>query len=54
MTQLVDDAVDALERRLFFEQLAAGYEALHRDHAAWAEIAAERAAEARMLGDSSR
>ncbi len=31
MTDLVDDAADALERRVFFEQLSAGYEALRAD-----------------------
>jgi predicted transcriptional regulator len=53
MTQLVDEAVDALERRLFFEQLVSGYEALHDDDKAWADVVAERAAEAGTLGDSS-
>ncbi len=53
MTELVDDAADALERRVFFEQLSAGYEALRADPAAWAEIEAERAEEAATLRDHS-
>ena len=45
MTKLLEDAADALERRLFFDQLVAGYAELRRDEQAWAEIEAERAAE---------
>ena len=30
MTQLVDEAVDALERRVFFDQLTVGYERASR------------------------
>ncbi len=53
MSQLVDEAADALERRVFFDQLAAGYEALRADSHAWGEIQAERAAETGALRDSS-
>ncbi len=53
MTQLLDEAADALERRAFFDQLAAGFEALRADPVAWAEIEAERAAEGVTLGDRS-
>jgi predicted transcriptional regulator len=51
MSQLVDEAADALERRVFFEQLAARYEELRADRAAWREIEAERAVESGALPD---
>jgi predicted transcriptional regulator len=54
MTELVDQAVDALERRLFFERLSARYQELRDDPAAWAEIEAERAADSPSLVDRSR
>jgi hypothetical protein len=54
MSQLVDEAADALERRVFFDQLSAGYEALHADADAWGEIAAERDIESASLRDRSR
>lgn len=53
MSQLVDEAADALERRVFFDRLSAGYEALRADSRAWAEIEAERALESGPLRDSS-
>lgn len=53
MTQLVDDAVDALERRVFFDQLSTRYEVLRADSAAWSEIESERAFESGALGDRS-
>jgi predicted transcriptional regulator len=53
MSQLVDEAADALERRVFFDRLAAGYEALRADRRAWAEIEAERALESGPLRDGS-
>jgi predicted transcriptional regulator len=53
MSQLVDEAADALERRVFFDQLATGYEALRADSDAWRAIEAERAAESGALADSS-
>jgi len=53
MSQLVDEAADALERRVFFEHLTARYESLRADSAAWQEIEAERAIEAGILGDRS-
>ena len=53
MTQLVDEAADALERRVFFDRLSAGYEALRADPAAWSEIEAERAGESRAVADRS-
>lgn len=53
MTQLVDDAADALERRVFFAQLSARSEALRADATAWREIETERAVESRALRDRS-
>jgi predicted transcriptional regulator len=53
MSQLVDEAADALERRVFFDQLSARYEALRGDAAAWSEIEAERAVESGALRDRS-
>jgi hypothetical protein len=53
MSQLVDEAADALERRVFFEQFSYGYEVLRADRDAWGEIQAERAAESGALRDSS-
>jgi len=53
MTQLVDEAVDALERRVFFEQLSVGYDALRSDADAWAAVEEERQAEGGALRDRS-
>jgi predicted transcriptional regulator len=54
MSQLLDEAADALERRVFFDRLSAGYETLRADRDAWGEIEAERALEGGALRDSSR
>jgi predicted transcriptional regulator len=51
MTQLLDEAADALERRVFFDQLSVRYEELRADPGAWSEIESERAAEAGSLVD---
>ena len=53
MTAVVDDALDALERRVFFEGLNARYAELRGDEAAWPEIEAERAIEEGALRDTS-
>jgi hypothetical protein len=53
MSQLVDEAADALERRVFFDQLSTGYEALRSDSDAWGSIEAERSVESGALRDSS-
>jgi len=53
MTQLLDEAADALERRLFFDQMTGGFGALRDDEAAWAEIETERAVEHGAAGDRS-
>jgi hypothetical protein len=54
MTQLLDEAADALERKLFFDELSARYEELRSDPKQWASIAAERALEYGTLKDRSR
>jgi hypothetical protein len=53
MTELVDEAADALERRVFFDRLAARYDVLRGDPAAWSEIEAERTGESGALHDGS-
>jgi hypothetical protein len=53
MSQLVDEAADALERRVFFDHLSARYELLRADPDAWGEIEAERTAESGTLRDRS-
>ena len=42
MTDVLDKALDAYRRKLFFEQLNAGYAELRADPQAWAEHVAER------------
>jgi|HubBroStandDraft_3_1064219.scaffolds.fasta_scaffold231052_2 predicted transcriptional regulator len=54
MTQLLDEAADALERDLFFHGLERRYEQLHRDEEAWGEIEDERRVEASSLRDQSQ
>jgi predicted transcriptional regulator len=51
MTELLDEAADALERRLFFDQLATRYAELRQDTRAWAEIEHERDQESPSLAD---
>lgn len=53
MTQLLDEAADALERRVFFDQFAARYEELRANSAAWGEIETERAVESGAVRDRS-
>jgi hypothetical protein len=53
MTQLLDEAADALELRLFFDRMDARYGELRNDPVAWAEIEAERAVEDGAIGDRS-
>ena len=52
MAQLIEDAADALERRLFFDDFSARYQALRADSAAWAAIESERALESGALPNS--
>ena len=42
MMDVLDKALDAYRRQLFFEQLNAGYAELRADREAWAEHLAER------------
>jgi len=49
MTELLDQAADALERRVFFDQLSARYDELRSDPEAWAGIEAERRLESGAL-----
>lgn len=51
MQQVLDEAVTAYERELFWRQLATGYDALADDPHRWAELAAEREAEAPAVRD---
>ena len=54
MTRVLDEAVDALERRVFFDQLNRRFEELRQDPESWEEIEAERRGEERARGDASR
>jgi hypothetical protein len=53
MSRLLDEAADALERRVFFDQFSARYDTLRGDASAWGEIEAERTLESRAMRDSS-
>jgi hypothetical protein len=53
MTQLLDEAADALERRLFFDQMNERFDVLRHDEAAWGEIETERAVEHGAASDRS-
>lgn len=53
MTQLLDEAADALERRLFFDEMDARYAELRSDPDLWAEIESERSLEGGSIGDVS-
>lgn len=52
MTAVVDDALDALERRRFFDRFNERFAELADDNEAWAEVLEERTIEAGALGDS--
>ena len=52
MTAIVDDALDALERRKFFERFNGRYAELAEDSDAWSEVLDERSIEAGALGDA--
>lgn len=54
MTAVVEEALDALERRVFFDSLNARYAELRADPSAWADIEAERGIEEKAAGDRSR
>jgi hypothetical protein len=42
MTEILDKALDAYRRKLFFDEVNAGYAELRADSIAWAEHLAER------------
>jgi predicted transcriptional regulator len=51
MTELLDDAAEALERRVFFDRFAARYAELRQDTDQWRQIEAERAGESSAFFD---
>lgn len=53
MTQLLGEAADALERRLFFDEFNSGYERLRGDPDQWEAIERERNEESGALLDRS-
>jgi hypothetical protein len=54
MTDVVDEALEALERRAFFESFNARYHQLRHDEAVWRAVERERTTEANAVEDSSR
>jgi hypothetical protein len=53
MTELLEDAADALERRVFFDQLSARYAELREDPVIWSDLEIERTRESGSLSDGS-
>jgi len=53
MTRVLDDAVEALERKVFFHQFNRRYQELRDDPATWSAIEEERRVEEGALGDIS-
>jgi len=53
MTRVLDDAVEALERRIFFDTFNQRYQLLRDDPEAWADIEQERRVEEGAVGDRS-
>jgi predicted transcriptional regulator len=51
MQTILDEAVEAYERELFWRGFEAGYERLAADEDAWGEIEADRAAQSPTLRD---
>jgi hypothetical protein len=54
MTAVVEDALDALERKVFFDTLNAGFAELRSDDAAWTAVEEERRLEEGAAQDRSR
>lgn len=54
MNTVVEDALDALERRRFFAVFNSRYGELRQDVEAWRGVEDERAVEAGSLRDSSK
>jgi len=53
MTQLLDEAANALERQVFFGHFSARHDEFRTDPVAWAEVERERALESGALCDTS-
>ena len=53
MTELVEEAADALERRIFFDRLSTRYAELRRDDKERQSIESERGAESGAIADRS-
>jgi hypothetical protein len=53
MTDLLDEALDSLERKVFFDALNGRYRELRAERGAWAAIEAEREADQDGLRDAS-
>lgn len=53
MTRVLDDAVEALERKVFFDRFNRRYQELREDPASWSAIQEERRVEEGALGDIS-
>ena len=53
MSALLDEAAEALERRMFFDELTGQYERLRDDPRTWKEIEAERKVEGGARRDRS-
>jgi hypothetical protein len=53
MTRVLDDAVEALERKVFFETFNRRYQEIRDDPETWAEIEQERQTEEGAVGDAS-
>ncbi len=54
MAQLIDQAADMLERKIFFDQLSSRFEELNQDSFVWKEIIEERDVENATLDDHSK
>jgi predicted transcriptional regulator len=53
MTRVLDDAVEALERKMFFDAFNRRYQELREDPVTWYAIEEERQREEGALGDIS-
>ena len=54
MQTVVDDAVAAYQRTVFWDAFESGYDELARDPEQWASVTAERATEEQALSDEGR
>jgi len=53
LTDVVDEAVEAFERRVFFDAFNSRFQELRSDEESWREIMEERQEEDGALGDGS-